>query len=509
MSWVAHALTSNPLQLFDANIFYPHTKTLLLSEPNIVAGMLATPAWILTRNSVLAHNTAFLLSFVLSAVATYYLAKHLTGNRSAAAVAAVIFAFCPYVFAHTTHINLELTAGLPLTLLAVHRHVEKASVRRGSMIGVVIGLQVLACGYYGVLLAILVPVAILFFAVTRGLWRSREYWAGAISGASISALIAVPLFLPYLEAREVTGFARTLEEARGYSANWESYVMSAAWAHRWWLDRLGPVYEVLFPGFFTIALGAAGVWGAWRVRGRRELAAFYLGVTALSFWLSLGPDGGLYTILHRLIPVFPFLRAPGRFGIGVILGLAILSAFAVSRLSERLDARWRPAFPILPLLVAAELFMGPISYDRMPRVPDAYRLLATLPDGPVAEFPFYRHNLSPQFHAFYMMFSTYHWHKLINGYSDIPPADFAAVSQALGHFPDEDAIRTLRSLDARYLVVHYPRYDPGARKRIEQAMKANAAHFQELRRDDGVALYAVVSWPSDASDRGRGASKMD
>ena len=52
MSWVAHALTTNPLGVFDANIFYPHRHTLAFSEANLGAGALGAPVWALTQEPV-------------------------------------------------------------------------------------------------------------------------------------------------------------------------------------------------------------------------------------------------------------------------------------------------------------------------------------------------------------------------------------------------------------------------------------------------------------------------
>src|SRR3954469_21858509 len=50
VAWVAHALITDPTHVLDANIFYPHTKTLVYSEANLAAGTLATPVYWLTRN---------------------------------------------------------------------------------------------------------------------------------------------------------------------------------------------------------------------------------------------------------------------------------------------------------------------------------------------------------------------------------------------------------------------------------------------------------------------------
>ena len=81
VSWVAHALTSDPANLFHANIFYPHRNALAFSEANVGAGLLGTPAWVLTANPYTTHNTAFLASFVLAFAGMYYLCRYLTGNR--------------------------------------------------------------------------------------------------------------------------------------------------------------------------------------------------------------------------------------------------------------------------------------------------------------------------------------------------------------------------------------------------------------------------------------------
>jgi len=46
MAWVAHQLPRHPLQLFDANIFYPAKDTLAFSEPLIVPALMGAPlAW--------------------------------------------------------------------------------------------------------------------------------------------------------------------------------------------------------------------------------------------------------------------------------------------------------------------------------------------------------------------------------------------------------------------------------------------------------------------------------
>src|SRR5262249_6791586 len=121
VAWVARTLAVDPRHVFDANIFYPNRRTLAYSESNLGAGVLAMPVYWTTRNPYAAHNSAVLFSFLLAFVGAYYLVRHLAGDWRGAALSAVWFAFCPYVFARTAHIQLLMTAGLPFTMLAFHR----------------------------------------------------------------------------------------------------------------------------------------------------------------------------------------------------------------------------------------------------------------------------------------------------------------------------------------------------------------------------------------------------
>ena len=65
VAWVAHALMTDPLHVFHANIFYPHRWTLLYSEANLAAGAIGLPIYWLTRNVFATHNFVVLSSLSL------------------------------------------------------------------------------------------------------------------------------------------------------------------------------------------------------------------------------------------------------------------------------------------------------------------------------------------------------------------------------------------------------------------------------------------------------------
>src|SRR5687767_15631322 len=101
VAWVSHALVDDPANVFNANIFHPHTGTLAYSEANLVAGAIAAPVYVATRNPVLAHNVAVYVALVLAFVCTWWLVRRLTGSALAGLAPAAGFAFSAYSTAHT------------------------------------------------------------------------------------------------------------------------------------------------------------------------------------------------------------------------------------------------------------------------------------------------------------------------------------------------------------------------------------------------------------------------
>lgn len=505
VSWVAHALTSNPFGVFDANIFYPHTNTLAFSEANIGAGAIGAPIWALSANPYLTHNIVVLVSFVVAYAGAYYLIRYLVGSRPAAAVAGVLYAFCPFIFARTAHIQLLLTGGLPFCMLAFHRLADRPTVPRAVALGLLISAQSLACAYYGVFAILMVGLGTLLFAVTRGLWRSRDYWIGIALAAFVSIVLTLPFFVPYLRVQQEMGFARTLDDTREYSVYGAAWLASNAWAHRWWLPAIGEFNEVLFPGIITVTLGIAGA--AWIFAAKRETPAkarpgnahaalLYILIAVIAFWASFGPDAGLYWLLYKTIPIFTFLRAPGRMGIMVVLALVVLAAPLLASLLQRV---WRPmiAAAAVSLLAAAEFAAVPLTqYRDAEPLSQVYRQLATLPYGPVIELPYWYERSDFPRHAYYMLNSTSHWMPLINGYSDHIPEDFRKTVLPLSSFPTRESFRILGRAGARYAVFHLNFYDARSRQRLIERLDSYARYLRLLARDEDVWLYEIVDWPN-------------
>jgi hypothetical protein len=494
VSWVAHALTTRPLDVYHANIFYPHPYALAFSEANLGAGAIGAPVWAITKNPYATHNVAFLLSFVLAFAGAYYLTRYLTGSRHAASVAAVLFAFCPYVFARTAHVQLLFTGGLPFCLLAFHRLVDAPSVGRSVLLGVLLWATALACAYYGIFAALMIGLGTVTFAVSRQLWRSRDYWIAIGLAAFTSIGLTAPFFVPYLYVRREMGFARSLADAEENSVNLAAWFASAALGHRWWLPALGNYNEVLFPGILATTLGIAGI--VFALRRARDVAVLYSLIAVLAFWASFGPSAGLYRLMYETIPIFSFLRAPGRFGVITSLALTVLASFVVAHLVGR-TRKPLLASIVIAGLACVELATIPLTQFRDAEAPSPiYTTLAGLPRGPVVELPYWYERSDYPRHAYYMLNSTTHWKPLVNGYSDHIPADFRATAVALSIFPTRESFRILSKAGTRYVVFHTHMYDSRLRARLIDRLQTYSAYLRPLQQEGTVWLYEIVGFPN-------------
>jgi hypothetical protein len=516
ISWVARGLILDPVHVYDANIFAPHENTLAFSEANLPAGVLGLPGWWLTRNPYVAYNSSVCLSILLAALATFGLVRYLTGDRTAAAVAAALFAFAPFVTVRYAHIQLLVTAGLPLTLWALHRYVDRPGAARALVVSCAVAFAGLSCGYYGFFAALAAGAGMLYYGVRRAYWRRPSYPALCLLAAVGSALFILPFFLPYLDLLRGAEPFRTLDDARQYSATLHSYFTSTAPWHRLTIgslvafDQADFPERVLFPGFVAcgLALGALVMalrppsQGAGTVqqgartptRQLRETVGFYTMLAGLAAWFSLGPSGWLYTAAYRVVPAWSLLRAPSRFGILVTLAVVVLAGVA---LASWLRTTGRRTLLVAAIGIATLADVAAVPWDVRDAVPvpAAYRMLAKLPPGGVASFPFFFRPIDFHRHSIYMLYSTVHWHRIVNGYSDRIPEDFKAMVIPVSSFPAWEAFGILKRHGARYVVFHLDWYDGRSREKLLERIDRYKLFLRPMVQQDDVWLYEIAQWP--------------
>lgn len=493
VAWVAHSLITEPANVFNANIFYPQQGTLAYSEANLVAGVMAAPVYALTGNPVLAHNVVVFVSLVLAFVLTWLLVRRLTGSQWAGLAPGAAFAFSSYVSAHTAHIQLLLVFVVPLVLIVWHWFEEAPSIRRGAGLGATLTFSVLACAYYGIMMGLAIGFAALWFA-----WRRpspKPYWVGLGAAVVVAALTVAPIAIPYASLRaEGMRSELNVDEARSYSADHRTYMRGHSGpltqllpaSVRDGLDQyVGRQGEVLFPGIILVALAVVGL-----LRTRIPVVWFYVALTMVAVWASLGPQGGLYVWLADVIPFMSFLRAPVRFGVLALMGVSIFAGWGIAAITTH-SRRAAVVAALLMSLVAFELRVAwPLR--PVPPVPEAYQLLAGMPRAGtvVLHFPYRQGEWFP--HVEHMFWSMWHWQPLVNGYSDYIPQDVIDLAIPVNSFPSEEAFAILKARDVRYVVIDWRTYNVAATAVMRARFPPFEQYLRPLHTTGEVYLYEII-----------------
>lgn len=252
-----------------------------------------------------------------------------------------------------------------------------------------------------------------------------------------------------------------------------------------------------------------------RVRARSLLQspAVFLAVAAfLAFWLSLGPiprvmgdtlrDASIYTAFYHYVPGFSGLRVPARFAMIVVLFLSAGVGVGYAAMAASASrARW--LFPLLLAGVVAEGFVAPLGMNGpavtvthlepstdVPTSPTPVtRAIDALPqDAVLLELPFGDISWEIQ----YLYLSTFHWRRMVNGYSGDVPAHYVRTRDALALLPEEGGDRawqTLRQSGATHAIVHEAAYGPSRAAAMRAWLEVRGARL--VRQAGEATIYTL------------------
>ena len=486
ISWNLHQLATDPLHLFDANIFFPEQGSLAYSENLVTGALVAAPVAVFTDdtnpNPIVLFNAVLLGAFMLTGAATFVLAYDLTGDRLASILAGGLFAFAPYRFAHIPHLQLQLAFGIPLSLFFIRRLVmsEAGTSTRYAAVGFALSAAATfgSSVYYAVFLASIAPLV----ALTEIYWLPRlrcRKAIGRLSLAGIGAIVlTLPLALPYLDKLE-GGTVRSLEAASHFSAGVTEYVSSFSRVHAF----LPKAAEPLFPGFVAVGLATAALIGVSR-EGTRKWCWALIGATGVV--LSAGPSLGLFSFLYHVAAPYRALRVPSRAGVLLLLAVAVLAAIGLTLVRKK---AWRWALTALAALecMAAPL---PLRFD-VPTYPPIYEDVEALTEpGALVELP-----LPPperfQDNARFVYRSIYHRRNLVNGYSGFIPESYRRAHRLLMRRNFARGLETLRQDGVRFVLAHEGRLGPRMLRRIRQARDSGVLVLVSERATD--RLYVIAA----------------
>ena len=518
IGWNWHALTTDPLRIFDTNIMYPWRNTLAFADHLFGQTALVLPVMAFTSNAVLADNISVLLAFFLTGLAMYLLAFDITGSRVAALVAGLAYAFAPSRMAHLEHLNVLSAQWPPLALLCLRRIVIPRPVRSSDAARldpqprgwravrprwyVLLGLVFFLQGQFGIyyLYFTIVVLVIAASVWTSGAIRDRDASVVqrlliAAGACAIAGALLVPTLLPYLQLSDDLHLVRERIEVQDWSAIPRDYL--AVWDNdRLWNGLLASnhrhIEKDLFPGLLVVLLALAGLANRRAGRDRWLLLTLTVVPVLLSFGPILPISGHFipmpYRLLYDYVPGFQAMRVAARMGVLALLGLAGLAACGVQQIGWLANAHlprlrgyparlraipWLPGALVGLALAGGVLLEGVTRIDLPGPLPVPGRDASSRPDydwlrdhpAPTIELPM---GDGPVASSWPNYWSLGHWNQVVNGYSGNITPTYLLLRDRMNEFPSADTIWLLQGIGVENVVVHSD--DPTLRPRVDAAL---------------------------------------
>lgn len=523
--WFKHALFEAGVSpWFNPQMFYPFGYEVGLSETILASKALALP-FMLLAGEITAFNSIVLASFALSGFTMYLWVLRLSGNRWAALVGGVIYAFAPYrIHALAAGwIPLLPTQWLPLSFLYLDRTLETRRTRPAALSALFAALSALSSWYYAYMLAIILPVYLLARARP---WRTvlgdRRLWRSALVYLAVLVCLTVPILIPALG---LTSSGWSLGYADRWSASLDDFVLPNVYHPLWgqfFLEQRAdvPEYPWYAPGFVYLglpALALAAVWFRQRrvapLRGRATAPALAVGgivsgVLALGTTLHafgqrvyipvpsavehafsrimivlagrLAFNPAVYSPLRAVdaipiplpallgflfLPLFSAMRHWYRFGVLTTLAIAVLAGLGAAVLLQRLAAQRNGARreALLGIFLIAVILL-----DFLP-APLPYGLSYANIEQPVdrwlaqqsADAVIMQFPLVRALNGPMLYRGVAHGKKMAYAHGTFYPPSYVEASKTLGQFPSAPSLDLMDSWGVRYIVVGSQAYDQG------------------------------------------------
>ncbi len=468
LQWMSHALVTDPLHWYAGNTFYPYAHPIVLADPLVPLAILNVPVRWFTSNPWVGYNLLIVAAYYLSCVSGAALAAWITGSSAAAVWGGIFWGFLFYRVHHIGHLQILSFQWMPAAVVCLLRFWQRPAVRTALRFVLAFTAQALVSWYLAVITAVVVAIV----ALLRPL---RETWRRPLAGYYVLIAVAIVLVLSPFAAVYRQGFAdstigdrnKALVDTFGDAVKIADYVTPpvSTLAGSRIPDNRYTIWgeNTLYIGFVPLCLSAVGLLSGrrWALTGAALVGAGY--VLALGY---VSPSLGIRLPLHFAAGWLPFLgglRATQRFSLVIYAGILLLSSLGVARLTRSWTPRRQAGFTA----AVCALFLLEVFPVNLP-ISAAHGYAASAPDRFIAQYQKTRtaplvvlhlpiHHFREAYatdEATYMADSTWHWARILNGFSGGEPRGFMDRMRTLSALPDPAAVALLREMGVDVIAVH-------------------------------------------------------
>ncbi len=516
-------------------------------------------------NETIAYNIWLLVSFFLAAICMFYLVKYLTRSPAAAAFSGLAFAFCPFMLTQgKEHGGLAMTFWIPLFVLALIKGWRRRTYGSILWCAVVFLILTLFSFQFGLFSGVFAISFLATLWIAGRPWRhlKRTPRSPLQKILLLAASFIVVAGLVLFAARSLFHFKNPINYLYMYSARpWDYFIPHAdgflfgGLTRGFIMSHIHGGFTVessLFLGYIPLALSIIGIVGTLRRRGptgeggeisrardpgseleepapagplrsdeaqrdvrydkpsadeTRRFAWGFILSGVIAFIFSMPPTAKilgikLYMPSYFLFKVVPQFRAYARFGIILMMCVAVLAGYGIAFLTERGRLRKHGVLfvAILMAVVLLEFSIMPPFYSLdTKKTTDYYRWLKERPGQPVVVvYPVFEGNDFENYN--YLFQQRLHRKKLINGSTLDDPSD--VYRWGVLDITDPSTPGLLKDRGTEYVLVIPNLYSkPVIHTNYVFPITLNesrvAAGLTLIRRFDDCLIYKVTAPPAD------------
>ena len=477
LAWDDHKILTDPLTIFQANIYYPNTNTLTYSEHGIGISLLALPAYILSNgNPIIGFNFVMLLSYFLNAYFTYLLVKYFTKRRAAGIIAGIIYGFCSYKILNFGHLQNMVIFYMPMLVLLMYKYFDTKKIKFLIGIGLCLLLQSLSSWYHMIFIFLLFGIFGLFFIYMKKLTRKDFIRFGVMLIPVF--LVILPFALPYFAFNKENQSAYKIDDLKTYSADFGGYLLPSPntflgsqvlpklgiTKKSWWENFNFIGYIALILSIISVVSIKKNEKGKWRVKLDKTKSIFVI-CGAVFFVLSFGPFLRFndvttriplpYYLVFKFLTPIRFIRAVARFSTVVFLMISILSGFGYLKLEKKLKKKSLSivllALTSIFIMLEYYPFNDYRTFADVSVVPEIYKEVKENSDvKAIAVLPI---DVGPFVTTGYIYWAGYHLKPIVNGYSGYEPPTYANYRSLITQFPDSLSLAKLYGIGVTHIVL--------------------------------------------------------
>lgn len=487
MSWTSHALFTNPLNLFNAPIYFPYVNSLSYSDPFITSSILAIIPLILIGQPIAAVNFTLISSLFMVGFFTFLLSFYLTKNFLASILSGLILIFSPAFLDKQVHLQILSIQWIPISILFFLKFTKEYKSRY-LMLSLIFFLfqfyNSFLPGYF--LFFFYIIYLILFYFYKKNKFK-KLFTKQNLFILLLAFIAIIPLVKPYYEVYQKYSGARDIKDSIHFALQPEDLIYPNQ------QTRLQPLlleisnlkkyarYDEIKYGYigliFSIFSILTIIYFLKKIKRKDLVFNSFITTGILGLILSFGPALHFnrqtihwpfpiilpYALFYYIIPGFKGFRNSERWEILFLFCMSVAIAIFLTQILKSNKKRIL-IYCVLIFAVVVEFNFPQKFYPvaQTKNFPPVYKWLNSTPqNSSYIMMPIYNWN-SPN-SAIELQreyYSTLDFRKSVNGYSGFSPAKWQSnVLYLFSNFPNSSSISKIKQMKVSFIIVNKDEFD--------------------------------------------------